>query len=327
MRIVNSAIACYGAAVSDDARRRSALSRMWERFPMVAQKVEHVYGLRLPRHLAVFCALWDSADAPEREALDYLMVSPFGLTEYFGDEGLRLVGRDGLDERLHGRYRRDPAEFFTVMGGGSDGLHYGLWYDDPAELPSFIVHNYAQDSAETWSEGHPTLLAEIRGTIRAVLSDYGDAGEEAQLLRPLTAALDWFARADREALTADGERRWASATRPTGGISIFPALPPNSGDPRLAESDARTSAFRANGADASEWIARAEQELADGKPALALAVGAELHWVGRDEDLGQCRDLLVGAYRQLARDALAEIVEVHATQRDLRSVDVLVLPN
>ena len=36
------------------------------------------------------------------------MVRPSGLTEYFGVGGLRL--RDGLDERLHARYRRAPDE-------------------------------------------------------------------------------------------------------------------------------------------------------------------------------------------------------------------------
>jgi hypothetical protein len=114
--------------VSDDARREAALSLMQARFPTVAARAWQVYGLRLPRHVAVFCALWASADAAELGALDHLMVRPFGFTEYFGDNGLLLTTRDGLDERLHGRYRCDPPEFVTVLGGGTDGLHYGLWY-------------------------------------------------------------------------------------------------------------------------------------------------------------------------------------------------------
>ena len=35
---------------------------MWDRFPAVEEKVRSVYGLRLPRYLAVFCVLWASAD-------------------------------------------------------------------------------------------------------------------------------------------------------------------------------------------------------------------------------------------------------------------------
>lgn len=38
--------------------------------------------------------------------------------------------REGLDVRVHGRYYRDPPEFLTFMHGGTDGLHFGLWYDD-----------------------------------------------------------------------------------------------------------------------------------------------------------------------------------------------------
>ncbi|MEV0902142.1 hypothetical protein [Actinoplanes sp. NPDC049802] len=37
-------------------------------------------------------------------------------------------------------------------------------------------------------------------------------------------------------------------------------------------------------------------------------------------------DLLTRAYRALVRDALAEIAEVHAAHRDLRSVQVLTAP-
>lgn len=297
---------------------------MWERFPAAEAKVRDVYGLRLPRHLAVFCALWESAGRPEREALDFLMVSPFGLTQYFSTGGPRLSGRDGLDERLHGRYRRDPAEFVTVLMGGSDGLHFGLWYDDPAELPSFVAHNYARDSAETWTNHCPTLLAELRHQVSRALSDYHDTGEEARILRPLVAAMDWFAAADREALRADGERRWARAARPAGGISIFPALPPGSGDPRRAQASGRISGFRSGVPEAAEWIAQAERELAASEPAFALAVGGELHWADLDGYREQSGELLARAYRMLGRGALAEIAELHAAHRDLASVNVLV---
>lgn len=300
---------------------------MHERFPAVAEKFQQVYGLRLPRHLAVFRALWESADAAEREAFDRLGVSPFGITDYFGANGLRLVGRDGLDERLHGRFRCDPPEFVTVMMGGSDGLHYGLWYDDPAELPSFIVHNYARDSAETWTSRAPSLLAELRNLITRAIQDYGDDGEEAQALQPLTKALDWFVPEAVQAAEIDGRPRWASAPHPSGAPSILPALPPGSGDPCLAQSNERLAAYRKGTPEADAWIARAERELADGRPALALAVGGELHWLDRDAYRAASRDLLTAAYRLLGRDALAEIVEVHTAHRDLSSTDVLTLPD
>ncbi|MFG2043904.1 ADP-ribosylation family protein [Dactylosporangium sp. NPDC048998] len=309
-----------------EERRTAALVTMWERFPLVAERVRRGHGLRMPRHLAVFAAFWASVNDAEREALSDLMVSPWGVTEYFGDDGLRLVARDELDERLHARFRRDPAEFVTVLAGGSDGLHYGLWYDDPAELPSVIAHNWARDSAETWACGPPTLLGVLRGRADAMLSDYGDTGEQAERMRALIAALDWFHAADREALSADGEPRWASARRSYGAVSLFPALPPGSGDPRLTESNDRLSALQSDSAQGARWIADAEGELAAGRPALALAIGGELHWLDHDQYRRQELDLLVRAYRMLGRDALADIAEIHAGRRDLTSVDVLVRP-
>jgi hypothetical protein len=325
--------------VGDDDRRQAALSAAWQRFPAVAEKVRQVYGLRLPRHLAVYWALWTSADEGEKHALDCLGGCPAGVMDYFRDDGLRLAGRDGLDERLHYRYMLDPAEFVTVRAGGGDGLHHGLWYDDPAELPSFIAHNYAKDSAETWTSGLPTVLAELRHDIDGELADLReDAGMgvrddseleefEAEVTTPLLGALDWFADADRLAVEADGRPRWATAAR-QDWISVSPALPEGSGDPRLAEWDARSRDFGKDGPAAGQWIALAREELAAGQPALALAVGSELHWLsgGYEPYRLAARDLRAGAYRALGRDALAGIVDVHAAHPGLSSVEVLMLP-
>ncbi|GIJ57199.1 ADP-ribosylation family protein [Virgisporangium aurantiacum] len=305
-----------------DARRRAALNKMYERHPAVAERVQRVYGLRLPRHLAVFCAFWESADHAERAALNDLMVWPFGLTEYFADDGLGLRARDGLDERLHGRYLCDPPEFVTVLSGGSDGLHYGLWYDDPAEVPTLIVHNYARDSAETWTSGYRTLLGELYGLTRTVLEDHGD--EASAEMRSLLDTLDWFVDADNEAVEADGPVWWAGFQRQNTAVSVFPQLPGDAGDPQLGRSRARLKELRAGGAEAAAWIAHAEAELAAGRPALALAVGGELHWLAGDEDREVARRLRADGYRLLGRDAIAEIVEVHAANSGLRDVGILI---
>lgn len=315
-------------SVNDEERRRAALATMWERFPAVEARVQRVYGLRLPRHLAVFAALWHGASDAEQRGLRRLMLMPWGITDYFRDDGPHLVGRDGLDERLHCRFRRDPAEFVTVLSGGSDGEHWGLWYDDPAELPSFVAYNWARDTAQTSTTFAPSVIAALRQRVADVKQDYAgepdDVADLIETLGPLESALDWFDAADRDALAADGEPRWSAGPRHRGGVTLFPALPPGSGDPRLAQSDERLNAFLTATPAAREWIAQAERELAVGQPALALAVGGELHWLDRDEYRTISRDLLVGGYRALGREALAEIVRVHTENRDLRSVDVLV---
>ncbi|WP_203964636.1 ADP-ribosylation family protein [Actinocatenispora thailandica] len=313
--------------MSDETRRAWALAEARSRFPAVEERVRRVYGLRVPRHLAVFAALWESADDAERAGLRQLGIGPFGITEYFAPDGLSLVGVDGLDERLHGRYRCDPAEFVTVCSGDSDGLHYGLWYDDPAQLPAFVVFNWARDSAETWTNGAATLLVQLRHRIDAVATDCGPEGPEARALRPLSAALDWFAAADRDAVAADGIPTWAQSPRQATAVALFPALPPGTGDPRLDRSEQRLRILQSGGPEATGLIADAERELAAGRPAYALAVGSELHWVDADEYRERGLALLVGAYRALGRDALAGIAEAHAAHRDLPSVDVLVRPH
>ncbi|WP_033345008.1 ADP-ribosylation family protein [Catenuloplanes japonicus] len=294
--------------------RDSALATMTERFPQVEARVQRVWGLRLPRHVAVFAAL----AASDGDALDEIGLSPWGVTDLFRDGGLDLRGRDGLDERLHARFRCDAAEFVTVMGGDTDGLHYGLWYDDPAQLPGAIAYNYARDSGETWLSGATTLLGVARERVEGFLRDYGDEEEEAARVGPLIEALDWY-----EAASSAGP---VAARRAHLAVAPMPLLPPGSGDPRAAASGERLDAFRKDAERAAAWIAEARQELDAGRPALALAVGAELHWLDRDAYRQNGLDLLLGAYRALGRDALAEIATVHAAHRDLRSVQVLVAP-
>jgi hypothetical protein len=132
----------------------------------------------------------------------------------------------------------------TVLSGGTDGLHYGLWYDNPAELPSLIAHNYARDSAETWTSHSMTLLRELRYHFDSAMEDIGGDEEEAQRVRPLAAALDWFEAHDRQALQADGKPRFAAARRQFTALSILPALPDGGGNPRLSESIERIRAFQ-----------------------------------------------------------------------------------
>ncbi len=54
---------------------------------------------------------------------------------------------------LHWRYFLDPPEFFTVLTGDSDGLHYGYWFDDPGRRAPVIAAWYARDAFQIWSPG------------------------------------------------------------------------------------------------------------------------------------------------------------------------------
>jgi Uncharacterised conserved protein (DUF2228) len=310
----------------DDARRAASLELMRGRFDAVAVRFRNVYGLRLPRQMAVFAAFWHSLNEAESAGIGHVGLSPAGITRYFFD--LDLVARDGLDERLEWRFRCDPPEFVSVMHGNMDGLHFGLWYDDPAEIPVDVVHNYARDSAETVA-GEATPLEEVQVWIEDYLDEMEADGEEPEVLdevRVARRAAEWFTDAELRAVEEDGPSPWAFVERPEINIPMGPALPPGSGDPRGGDEPARQrwEAYRSRSPQVGEWIARARAELAAGQPAFALVLGQELHYADLDDYRPESLELLVGAYRALGRHALAEIAEVHHRHRDLPSVDVLV---
>ncbi len=319
-----------GEFVFDPGGVEAALAAAEARFPAVAQRVWAVYGLRLPRHMAVFAAFADGIGADGRRALsESVGLRPGGIARYLEADGLAVTGRDGLDERLEGRFRCDPPEFVTVLWGDSDGLHFGLWYDDPEEPPSFVAHNYARDSAETWTEHRPTVLAQIAGRLDDVQADieedegheYGGEQDREQLRR----ALEAYGEADQRAQAQERRSRWADAARPNVIGGLGPALPEEAGDALGGHGPAeeRYGAYRSRAPQVLEWIAQAQVELAAGKPAFALVLGRELHWLDAADYHEAALSLLTGAYRALGRDALAEIAEVHYAHRDLRSVDVL----
>ncbi|MCB9568356.1 MAG: DUF2228 domain-containing protein [Myxococcales bacterium] len=312
----------FAADAATVARREAALGAMRARFPAVAARMQEVYGLRLPRSLAIFAAFWRSLDPLEARGAERLGRSPGGIMIWFEDGGLDRRTRDGLDPRLECRFRCDPPELVTVMWGDSDGLHYGLWYDDPADPPTYVAHNYARDSAETWPDREPTPLGVLAAQARARIDEPDDEAPPLSVYA-VREALEWFADADAEALAADPPaQRWLDAPRiPTLG-TFGPALPEGAGTIRVGDSYARIKAWREQPARVEKWIASARRECAEGKPAAALTFGLDLHWLDADGRREEALELLVMAYEALGRHAHAETAKVHHAHRDLASVGV-----
>lgn len=316
-----------GMFTGDEASRRrgDALAAMNERFGAIAARMNDVYGLRLPRYLATFAAFWRSLDEIQRRGMRHLGRSPGGIMVWFEDGGLERKTRDGLDPRLEDRFRCDPPELVTVMWGDTDGLHFGLWYDDPANPPTCVAHNYARDSAETWRDDEPTPLAVLAARLREYIDDpHGDRGEPAPLsVHAAREAQAWFTAADRAALAADPPAaRWAKADRiPTLG-TFGPALPPGAGSIRVGGTEERSKAWRTQGPRVRKWLESAKRDCAEGKPAAALTFGLDLHWLDAEEHRADALALMVMAYEKLGRHAHAETVKVHYAHRDLASVGV-----
>jgi hypothetical protein len=314
----------FSPTPADEARRAAALEIAFERFPAVAARMQTIYGLRLPRHLAVWAGFYRSLTPLERRGLDSIEWGPVGVAEWFEDGKLERTPREGLDERLECRFRRDPPELVTVGMGGSDGLHYGLWYDDPAELPSFIASNWARDTAETHTRG-ATMLAVLDGELRRRIEQPDYPEEPIPVERhALWAAVKAFARADARALEQDGRSPWSDADRDDILGGLGPAVPEDAGDPcgGWDAGELRSAIYDANPAALAKLIEQARAELSAGEPAFALTLGRELHWL--DERIHQptALELLTSAYEALGRHALADIARVHHAHRDLPFVSV-----
>lgn len=308
--------------VDAQLRRDVALRICTERFDAVSARLLDVYGLIAPRHLITWAALVRSLNSFERRGLSFIGRSAGGIMAWFEDGGLERTPRDGLDPRLDARFRCDPPEFVTIGWGDSDGLHYGLWYDDPSQPPTTIVANYARDSAETWDQRQPSMMLLLRKQIDELVRN---ANEPKQAnLAALAAAVEAFLEPDMRLREADPKSIWASVRRPQILGDMGPALRPSDGDPRGRHVDSRqrAAAYQARGFEVAGWIKRAKAELEAGKPAFALVLGRELHWFDADDYREVGLQLLVDAYRALGRDALAEIAMVHDANLQLGSVSV-----
>lgn len=304
-------------------RRAAAVAEMDARFDAVAAKVKEHFGLRIPRWMAVLAALFRSATPLERAGLEFIGTSPGGLLDYFEDGGLDRVVREGLDPRVEMRFRRDPPEFQSFLWGDTDGLHWGLFYDDPAELPGAIVHNYARDSAETWLDQATSGVALLSARLRESMESAYEDERPPLSAFALRAALRWFSTADREAIDRDGIVRYRGVARPSMLGAVSAVLPASAGNARLdpAKVEARCNEYkRGRSKILSEWIMEAREELAKGKPAFAYTLGRELHWFDSDKHRKVGEELLLAAYEALGRHALADIARAHYKHRDLPMV-------
>jgi len=271
-------------SAKDERRRARALATSEQNAGPAGERLQAAYGLRLPAHLTVFDAFWRSLTPLEAKGMEHLGRLPGGICRWFDAAGRARKPKRRLDPRLDDRFRRDPPELVTVMWGMGDGLHFGLWYDDPAELPSFVVRNYARDSSETWRE-EPTVL-------RTLARDYEDALEEevdeppspgdVKALRALGAALAWWTPHDDAALVESLPRALRAGPVKLVGPPLARTVAryvahKYGADPAHAEHDRR--AMRAALAEVRAAVAGREHLAGDGLTYADVSVAASLQFV------------------------------------------------
>lgn len=298
-----------------EQRRRAALEQAYAAFPRLAEHVQSVWGLTLPRTLAVYHAFHLAIASLPSAVHEASCTWPGGIIERLGPRGWELQLRDGLDERVHVRFRQDPPEMLSFAWGNSDGQHFGFWYDT-AEQAIAVVHNYARDSAETWIVGdHPLSVCRQRWHY-----DEPPSGETGFSTRLYLEELEWFEAEEQRVAGKASADALASRPQLLGGPGSIPAakLP--------LDIDGRVDAYRNDPDTVQAWMTQAREQLDAGEPAFALALGRELHWFDHDRYREQAGALLVAAYEALGRSAHAGILRAHLAHRDEPSVGVYERP-
>lgn len=117
-----------------------------------AAQLEDLFGFPFPSELFRFWrwhqGLTEAQKAAFSTTLGMRLVGPFDvLRGLFDDVDLAYPAI------LHWRFQYDPPEFVTIMSGDTDGLHWGLWFDDHARLPPVVAGYYARDAFEITEYG------------------------------------------------------------------------------------------------------------------------------------------------------------------------------
>lgn len=309
--------------------------------PAVERFVREHWGVDLPDSLFRFHTFLASLGPVERRALEDLWVSPAGIMDLL--TGAAPTPREGIDIRVHGRYYRDPPEFLTFMHAGSDGLHYGLWFDDGRTCTS--VASYYTNDGGGIDRGERTPLEALRTILERCWRDLADddpADPEVSRRRSsfggLREALTRFETGDRAecgtaylrayAVPAPVDRDRITTLDGAGAlVSGRTALdrPRHNGADEHAFAEFMYALFE-DPAAVRRGAEEAHRRCAAGDPAEALVLGRDLHWAsGGDPELEEtAAGLLASAYRALGRPALAGIAAAHRRHRDLPRVDVLV---
>jgi hypothetical protein len=238
---------------------------------------------------------------------------------------------------LHWRYQYDPPEFFTILSGNTDRLHWGYWLDDPAQGPACTAYYWGSDAHEL-HEDNLNLFAVFRAHLEKYYADTVDIIEldpdhaddydrdmqEYERLRELLPQFHIRERPEigEEYLEGYDEqhRRGRVVAKTVEGMGVV-VRPDQYRAPRLDTERLYDNA--AEPIDIQLYVEEARQACAEGFPGTALKIGRDLWPLDdgeRDTPSVQALDL---AYAALERPLLREVLRLHNENRVLPSVDIL----
>jgi hypothetical protein len=245
-----------------------------------------------------------------------------------------------FSQLLHWRYANDPPEFFTVLVGDMDGLHWGHYLDDPATKSGCVASYSIQDAFELLTDGD-TLFEALRLYLeeqhRDCVEYRSTEPEQAAACDATLAAVAELRRAvqryetdDRpevgeeyvEKYDAERRRRQHIVARTLDGMGV---VAPRATYRPLSLKDRKLWQTLWSEDNPAVLVEEARRALNDGFPATALKLGKDLWAVGGERHTEYAYELLDAAYAALGRSELQEVLREHRMHRHLPLVDILAL--
>jgi DNA-binding transcriptional ArsR family regulator len=290
-------------------------------------KLNEAYGFDFPED---FWRFWDFYSNLKDEYKDlFSELLGIGLAGPFDFLRGRFEGKTiKLPYILHYRYYMDPPEFFTVLTGDSDGLHWGYWVDD-LKTSEFSVAHYYNNDAYNILECGTTIFEAVRLYLEQryhSFLEYMDEEEEGYVTEKLPGfqilreCIMQYETVDRKAIGMDYIDEYEERNKRKVSAELTYGMGIVVQDEFYKKMD-NYSYKDLNLKKAEKLSMRAEKYLEEGFPGNALQIGKEL-WAYGERYKALMYPILEKAYKALGREQLLEILKIHREYREISSVDI-----
>jgi hypothetical protein len=293
-------------------------------FGPLKDRLHELYGIEFPDSLFFLHEFLQTYPQGEKaDALGSLGIHPTGLLQVLG----RIVeGQDTSTIKpiiLHYRYYRDLPEFFTCLHGDTDGLHWGLLWDEPVLgfRGAASYYNNDGDHIRVHRGLFDALLRRVNERLESAEEMIRDDPENEQEYRKRATAIDRMKGRLLEFVNRHGVR--FNDLRPSG-IESDTGLDLVIGEKYLGRAvDETPRPSKHWQALSPERVKELLSECRRGRVVPAMQAGRSLwYWAGREYS-SDAYKLLRAGYARLERPELIKILDVHYENRDMKSVDLL----
>lgn len=301
------------------------------------------YGFEFPKEYWTFLKFYQEINGTAKqktlEDIEGLGLFPTGPLDVL--KGVFAEREPKLPVTHHMRFRMDPPEFFTILLGRDDGLHFGYWVDDIRDGDICIAGYYNNDAFVIDYYGTSLfefIRYELESMVSAYMEDLESQNEEdirytKKILRRLAGLRNILMKYGTGERKLKGEeyciyyaeednRRWTAPTWDGMGI-IVPEGTYQYWEEKYFDGYLKPSAHGEDfdSEDVTRLCRQAEVFLEQGFYGNALQIGKNL-WSFGMRYSEEATKILEKAYLGLGRDNYAELIHIHQTHRNRLCADI-----